>query len=518
MSTAASRYNQLETARFTFLDRARDAAVVTIPTLVPPAGHGPQTKYPTPYQSIGSRGLNNLGAKLLLALLPPNSPFFRLLLDDYTIDKLTGTPGMRGEVDKALNKIERSVQTEVEATAIRVSAFEALKQLIVAGNVLCYLPPKGGLRVFRLDRFVVKRDTMGSVLEIITCEDVARDTLPGPVQQMCMEGKADPSAYKECKLYTWVRRVDESWQVHQEIDDKVIPGSDGTYPLDKSPWMPLRWNKVDGEDYGRGYVEEYLGDLKSLEALSKAIVQGSAAAAKVVFLVNPNGQTSVKVLAKAESGDFVSGNTEEVKVLQLEKQADFQVAQATASQIEQRLSAAFLLAASVQRQAERVTAEEIRLMASELEDALGGVYSILSQEFQLPLVTRLMFQMERSGRLPKLPSGVVRPAITTGLEALGRGHDLSKLSQLLNILSPLGPEVIAQYLNVGEYITRAGTGLGIEMDGLVKSQEEVDAAAQQAQQQGVSQSMLEKLGPKGMDIIRDQLDPSKNAPQAPPNG
>ena len=66
---------------------------------------------------------------------------------------------------------------------------------------------------------------------------------------------------------------------------------------------------------------------------------------------------------------------------------------------------------SIQRPGERVTAEEIRHMAAELEDALGGVYSILSQEFQLPLIRRLMYQMERNGTFPKLPQGMIRPMI-----------------------------------------------------------------------------------------------------------
>ena len=47
-------------------------------------------------------------------------------------------------------------------------------------------------------------------------------------------------------------------------------------------------NHVDGECYGRGRVEEFIGDLKSLEALSQALVEGSAAAAKVVFTVSPS--------------------------------------------------------------------------------------------------------------------------------------------------------------------------------------------------------------------------------------
>lgn len=48
-----------------------------------------------------------------------------------------------------------------------------------------------------------------------------------------------------------------------------------------------------------------------------------------------------------------------------------------------------LLNSAVQRNGERVTAEEIRYVAGELEDTLGGVYSLLSQELQLSLIRRV---------------------------------------------------------------------------------------------------------------------------------
>ena len=123
--SAASLYSKLESDRLPFLTRARDCSKYTLPTLVPPAGHSNATKYYTPYQAIGARGVNNLASKLLLALLPPNSPFFRLQIDDFTLEQLTKQEGMRAQVEEGLNKIERAVQSEIEAGAIRVSAFRA---------------------------------------------------------------------------------------------------------------------------------------------------------------------------------------------------------------------------------------------------------------------------------------------------------------------------------------------------------------------------------------------------------
>lgn len=509
--TCAGRYAQLESRRRTYLDRARECAELTIPSLLPKDGHSEASRLPTPWQGIGARGVNNLASKLLLALLPPNAPFFRLSIDDFTLEKLTQQEGMRGKVEEGLNRIERSVMNEIESNAIRVGGFEALKQLLVTGNVLVYLPKEGGVRVFRMDRFVIKRDPMGNVLELITKESVAQNTLPNEIRDALFakdlesksEGEKAGTDTDDVDLYTHIYRDGKNWKVYQEVKGEKLPGTEGSYPLDKSPWIPIRFTKIDGEDYGRGYVEEYLGDLKSLEGLSQAIVEGSAAAAKVLFMVNPNGVTDMAQLAKADNGAFVEGVQTDVSTLQLEKYNDFRVALETMNQINERLSFAFLLNSAVQRSGERVTAEEIRYMANELESALGGIYSILSQEFQLPLVKRIMFQMERQKRLPTLPEGTVKPVIVTGLEALGRGNDLNRLDQFISVIAQV-PDA-AMMINWSDYLTRRGTALGIDMKGLVKSQEQVAEEQQAAQQAAMMQQAMSPAIQAGGKIMQEGM-------------
>ena len=78
---------------------------------------------------------------------------------------------------------------------------------------------------------------------------------------------------------------------HAEIKDQIIASSVGSYPIDKNAFIPLRYTSIDNADYGRGFIEEYIGDLRSLEALYRSVVEGSAAASKVLFLVKPNGST-----------------------------------------------------------------------------------------------------------------------------------------------------------------------------------------------------------------------------------
>lgn len=494
---AEELYSKCEGPRYHFLERARDSSRLTIPSLVVDEGHSSSSELPTPYQSVGARGVNNMASALLLSLLPPNSPFFRLVIDQAAMNEIQGEANggeIRTEFEKALGKIERSVSQEIETKAYRVGVFEALKHLIVAGNVVIHVTDEGDMRVVPLDRFVVKRCPLGKVRYLVIKESVTPDMLPEEaLAVVAASGMPGPSDGKGIDLYTCVKSLGpDRIHVHQEIAGMPIPGTDGEMKLEESPFIVLRMNRVDGEDYGRGYVEQYLGDLKSLESLMMSLVEASAAAAKVLFLVAPNGTTRARVLAEAPNGGIVEGSQADVSVLQLNKAADLGVAYQVVQTLQDRLSYAFLLTDNAIRNAERVTAAEVRMVTQSIERQLGGVYSVLSQEFQLPLIHRVMDMMSSQKRLPALPSDLVRPTIITGVEALGRGNDLNKMDEFLaGIGQLLGPEILSQYVNFSEYMNRRAAALGIETESLIKSEEEIAEQQQQAQ----AMQMMSAMGP-----------------------
>ena len=498
--SAKALYSSLEGHRYQYLDRARQCSKLTLPYVMPEEGFGAHSRLDTPFQGVGARGVNNLASKLLLALLPPNAPFFRLNVDTFKLQEEGAPLELITEIEASLQSVEEAVMAEISRESYRTGLHEALKQLIITGNSLVYLPDSGGMRVFRLDRYVVKRDPMGNVTQIVTRENLSFKTLPEEMQQIVGD---DVDADGNVSLYTAILLNDSNkWEIFQDINDTRVPNSEGAYEKDKSPFIPLRFSRVDGENYGRGYVEEYLGDLQSLESLTRAIVEGSSAAAKVLFLVNPNGTTRQRVLAEAPNGAIVQGSAQDVTTLQLQKGSDFQVAQATMNEIKDRLGHSFLLTSGVVRNAERVTAEEIRMLSQELETAIGGLYSLLSNELQIPLVNRIMSAMNKSKRLPKLPKDIVNPVIITGVEALGRGNDLQKLDLFLaGAAQVVGPQAVAEYVNVGEYFKRRAVSLGIKTQGLVKSDEEIQAMMQQQQQM----QLTEKLGPAGIKAVSDNI-------------
>lgn len=503
--SAAGRYAQLETERAPYLRRARDCAALTLPNILPPEGTNGDD-LPDPYQSVGARGVNNLAAKLLLSLLPPGTSFFRLAVDEMTmeglVDRVAEETGLdpevaRSEIEKAFSRVERSVVDNMEQKGVRAVVHEGLKHLLVAGNVCREDLKGGGARLHFLPNYVVKRDKASNVLDLIIRESVAKEALPAEVQEWLAQDLSsddDEGSGKdsEVHIYTWVQRdqKNKQWKIHQEVAGRVVPGSEGTDPLDKPRFHALRLEKVDGEDYGRSYVEAYLGDLRSLEALTQAIVEGSAAAARILLFVDESGFTRAEDVTNAPNGAAVPGRASDVTILQLDKYADFRTAENTAVRIEKRLEQDFLLMSSIQRNAERVTAEEIRTVANELEQSLGGIYSLLAQEFQRPMVVRHMFQMQRDGTLPPMPDDTIEPKIVAGLEGLSRSSELNKIRAMVSILrETFGEQHLVNYINPTVLSNILAAALGISDDGLVRSEDEVRQLQQEAQRAQMEQQM-----------------------------
>ncbi len=519
-----ARYEALTTDRQSFLDRARQCSELTLPTLVPPEGHNGSTVYPTPWQSVGARGVNALASKLLTSLFPPNHPFFRLQLDDVAIMKIAGDLAAKAMIEAGLSKYERAVQSEIETNGFRSPIFAAIKHLIVAGNAVLDIPADGAPRVFSIDSYVCLRDGSGNLLDLVIKECLSEDSVPDDIRAMLDEEPGDdeenePAGQREeVDVYTRYYRDDGVYKEYQEVCGKRVDGSDATYPLDKPGKLVLRWTADPGSDYGRSYVEEYLGDLQSLDSLMQAIVEAANSMAKVIWLVNPNGVTRAKDLSEAENGAFVSGVLNEVICLQAEKQADLRIPADTASKLTTALESAFMLGSSIQRKGERVTAEEIRFMANELESTLGGVFSTLACEFQLPLVRRVIARMNKAKSLPPLPKGIKAPVIITGLDALGRSAELQKLQTMLQILQPFGETVMSR-IKIGNLLSRVATAVMIDDEGLFMTDDEIQqqqAAAQQQQQAAMQQQQMGdlagKAAPAAIKAISEHM--ANQAPQA----
>ena len=509
---ARDRYTQLSRGRSQFLDTAVECSRLTLPYLIQEdlSSRPTHQKLHTPWQSVGAKCTVNLAAKLMLALLPPQTSFFKLQIKD---DKLgvEFPPEVRSELDLSFAKMERMIMDHINASSDRVVVHQALKHLIVSGNALIFMG-KDGLKNYPLNRYVVNRDGNGNICEIVTKELISRkilgEDLPVPLPNSPGDdGYKTGSDDQDVEVYTYVRYDKNGrWVWHQEAFDNILPGSRSTAPKNASPWLVLRFNTVDGEDYGRGRVEEFLGDIRSLEGLSQALVEGSAAAAKVVFLVSPSSTTKPKTIADAGNGAIVQGRPDDVGVVQVGKTADFRTAAEQMQNLERRISDAFLVLQV--RQSERTTAEEVRLTQMELEQQLGGLFSLLTVEFLVPYLDRTLHILQRNREIPKIPKDIVHPTIVAGVNAIGRGQDQESLVAFAQTLAQtMGPEIMAKYLDPGEYVKRLAAAQGIDVLNLIKTPETMQMEKEQQQQEMQQAEMVKQAGQFASSPM---MDPSKN--------
>ena len=171
----------------------------------------------------------------------------------------------------------------------------------------------------------------------------------------------------------------------------------------------------------------------------------------------------------------------------------------------QQLSKVFLMNTSIQRNADRVTAEEIRYMAQELETALGGLYSVLAKELQKPYITLRVKYLQDQDKLPPFADGVT-PEVVTGVDALGRGQDANTLIQYgQQIFKTLPPDAIMSYVNLPGYMRSLAAAYGIDDTTILKDEQQIQLEQHQNQQQQMIQQALPNAINAGGRILETKL-------------
>ena len=524
--TLASEYDNMKQEREGWLTAAKEASKYTLPSIIPEDTSLTKSKtkssIKTPNQSVGADGVNNLAAKVTLTMLPPNQTFYRFKMDAATLKLQAKEAGVdedkfQEDVNKGLATIESLLLDYMESTSDRVCLGEAMKHLYIAGNVLLVYDAELGLKYYPLSRYVIKRDYYGNPQKVIAEEKVGFLELPDYIQAEILNKQFEEikdcteeeklKKLQEFTLYTCFRKTQRVWEVYQEVEGFCLSKTVGKYPLDVCPFIALRYVRVDGESYGRGLIEEYFGDISYLDTISLAIKEAALAGSKCIVLVNPQGQTSIRKLSKAKNGDFVVGKEDDVSVLQANKYYDLQTAHQTADKIEKRLNRIFVMKAAIQRDAERVTAEEIRQMAADLEEALGNHYSLMAKEFQLAYVKLVYFHLRKNKKydLPDLIRNKdIKLSITTGLEALGKTSDLNKIITFFDVVAKVAQSAQIAGAKIEPIIKKIEAAMNLDMSDCFYSEEEKAAMQEQAQQQALMQASAPNLINKAGDMMMQQ--------------
>jgi len=504
-NTALARFTALDNQRSTKLRRSEEYAKLTLPYLFPDDQYNENDEaLQNSFHSIGAQAVNHLANKIMLALFQPTSPFFRLALQPKAMRQLVESAGMQeGQIEEALSNGEREAMAQMAKGSFRPSLFEIAKHLIVVGDVLPVFEDDGQLSLFTLRDYVVQRTRRGEVIELLVRETMEFQVLDEDTKQAYLKAGGTQAADEtEVHLFHWVERRKGStdYVVSQWINDTRLPSEfDSKYAsYDRLPWQPQCWVLPAKNHYGVSLVEEYYGDLQALNLYAESQTDGAILASLWRFLTNPGGEARPDDIAQSQNGDAIPGTQNDISLLTAPVSANLAAVSTMMQETAQRVGRGFLMMTAVTRDAERVTAQEIRALANELETGLGGVYTRLAVSLQAPMARFLLKRAEISIDGTKLETTVI-----TGFEALSRQSELEKMSLFIQDvanISQLPPE-IRDWLKEEQIYNFLAAGRGIERQKYLRTEQEVQQRQEQRQQaqqqQAIALEQAKRQQPQG---------------------
>ena len=485
--TIEASWHLYDSDRISALTRKREHVSLTIPSLLPFAGKSQNQALPVPYNGLSSEGINALAARLVSVVLPVSSlPVFELYVDQKFVPEGRDTTAM----DTVLRRVEQAVMDRLYLTNLRPQLFLAFKHLITVGDVLMVMLPNLDIRLHRLDEYICRRTTEGTWRDIIIRQMIDPELQDPRIREMNagkphasqgLPGFPQASLARQFEpIYERLRREGEDLPVGvmREFRQNKF---DADKHFDVAAHMPLRWNAVSGEDYGTSLVEDAFGDVRSLDGASAGLLDGIALNSEYRWGVNPAGITEIDDLRNSVNGDWVPASQNDVFPLNFQHAAQVEATLRAVTHKESRLGRRFLMNSAVQPTGERVTARQVSILAQELEQALGGVLTMVNRDIMIPVIKRAVWTLsqEEDGVFPrefgefiKDRDSLLKLRVRTGLELLKREADQEKLDALLERLATLPPQ--AHEVIKWEGITRKiVNNIGMEPNGIVKTPEEL---------------------------------------------
>lgn len=487
--TALERWSELDNKRSVFLQKCERLAILTIPHVCTPDEYSEKNDtLQYDWQSFGATCTTNLQNKLMLTLFAPSRPFFRIDIEKSVKELIELNGGLdRNGLEEILSQLEKMSVKRLDGMNLRTKLGEVILNLVVLGNCLFEIN-KDKTRVYNIRKWNCKRDVYGKLYELVIKEKMPYSNLAEDVKELKDVVELNLTEKDTVEFTKWIKRDEKGdYRETQWVNDRRLPKKfDGKYDENKLPYQVLTWTLPDGSDYGVGHVEKVFGLLEQLSILERARVQSAVLASEFRWVVNPNGLTQVEDLEESENGSVISGDPQNISLISSGTTSALPHIDTQINSIKQELARFFLMGSAQIRDAERVTAEEIRLQAQELETSLGGAYTNIANELQAPLAKFLLANIEDNPI--KIGKGV-DIVIVTGLDALSRNGDVDNMNALIANMAQISnlPPSMLQVMNMEGLFKFYASGYGISTKDVLLPPEQVQAnvmAQQEAQMAG----------------------------------
>lgn len=456
---------------------------------------------------LPNSAIENFNAKLQKTLFPDNRAFFAFNAPEEA--------KIQSGADKT--EINRNLETAISAimTLLRDKGIYSILPKIfengtVIGNGLVFLGYKKEdmAQFISPADFVWRRTASGIVKEIIVREVIALEDITDKKLREVLENEIgyDLERYKtetnnlstlprSIQKYTYIYLEENGTQVISQYVGKFKVGKEIRRSNKEPIFLPLCPELPLKAQYGIGKVKGAVSSILQIRSASKTWARHNSLISDLKIGVAPSAANAIKAMAKQRTSNHVVLN--DAKDMQLMPWGNVNMSSVEMSyeNAKQDLSRIFLMQQGVTRQAERVTAEEIRRNAEELNAAHSNLISAYEIQLQEPLVRYALYHLDienDAGDKIKDALEDLDVKLLTGTEAIGRVSQSDNVTTMLQEASLLGgvPEPILRHLKVNNILNILSQGRGLPTDEVVKSKKELQAeqeAAQEAQAQAMAQ-------------------------------
>ena len=512
----AAQFMTDDGSRTESLDRARLCAALTKPGVLPPRDQDSDSKLPESYQSIGAWGVTNFVGAMHSATFPAGLPWFMFTLapeiefnptisnetkQDFLNDMFAFQVSIQAMLDSS--HLDDQENGNKRAAAFFSRQYASLTQLAITGDTLEQVMDDYRIKVFRRDKYVTKRDSCGDILYHIILEEC--DPLDCMTDVQIQNAHLDKAQLKEkpvCErlmpMHTMVewQPWTRTWVIRQEVNGFVCNTSQESV----TPYLCTPYELVAGENYGRGFVEQSLGNLRSLNNLKKRMLEFAAMCSKFHIMPDQNCMIDRNDF-KADSGTIIEGGRvgagalQDVALFKVDKYPDFKVVESTIAQISGELARAMQIESEITPAKERTTAYQVQRVQAQLQSATGGMFSTIQDEKHIPLIRRLVHMARRDRVLQKWPDRSVRIDVLTGLAAVSKQAKLGNVLGALDVLARVNPNIVQRF-NDQVLIDTIMRYSNIHEPGLVRSDKEMAAE----QQKAIAANIQNAAGEKAVDV------------------
>ena len=500
-----AEYQRLASKREPVLKRARLCASLVGPGILPRENQTQDNELTENWQSIGSRGLDARASAFMFVVYPLNLPWGKLKLPPRLAYAEGADAGAVQQINDQLLMVELVARAQLEQSYVRPKSNrkhvgfrtvkrQTVRQVLATGDALSYLDDDYKLRLYRRDKYVTVRNDAGDVLMHIICEQVdpldvgirgkSKDEVLSDANLKAPELEKKKPDERMMDMFTQVmwNAAEKRWVITQELNGKTI--NVAREPV--SPYFSTTYDLLPGENYGRGFIENKLGDLLMLDKSSQRLAEIAARAARSITVVDPASRISPEKLEAVRNGEIIAGTVrpaasgnvvEGIAQLESVNIPETGVIAQYVRELRLELGKAFGLELDLQPRGDRVTATQVLRVASAVNDQTDGMLPSYIEQEHTPLMQRVVYMLQRDipGLVPDLPEDA-EIEITSGLAAMTREQDIERLTNAVQYLTALGLQEKINVEGVGEQIVNM---LGMTVDQLLKSDEQVQADQQQ---------------------------------------